>query len=355
MDSAAGSRSVAPPDPDRAPILVVGTGRSGTTLLRLLLNAHPRIYLTHEASFYLIRSGLPERPSPDQWLGRYFRSGSFAFLRLGRAEVRAELQRGPGSDRLAGAYRAVMRAKARQYAKPRYGDKTPVNTACLKKIFEDFGDPRVIHVVRDPRGTVASLLRMPWAASSVGLNSLFCQMRLKEVRPFAQRIHEIRLEDLLADTERVMRGVLEFVGEPWDDAVLDHVHHAPLHDVPPFPWFRAAKSAVRPPTGEPAWMRQLDPAWIRNIEQVHRSSMERYGYRTAELDPEPGFAARQLARLADLPEVWHSLRHRKKLLRLTRGSTVPDPREAMVTLMQFNPRAWALYPDFVMPRVPEVR
>ena len=210
-DSATGACGMPQPDPDRAPILVIGTGRSGTTLLRLLLNAHPRIYLTHEASFYLIRSGL--------------------------------------------------------------------------------------------RATVASLLRMPWAASSVSLNSLFCLMRLREIRPFSGRIHEIRLEDLLIDTERVMRGVLEFVGEPFDDAVLDHVHHAPLDDVPPFPWFSTAKSAVRPPTGEPSWMRQLDPTWIRNIEQVHRSTMDRYGYQRAELDPEPGIAARQRARLADLPEI----------------------------------------------------
>ena len=36
-------------NPERSPIFVVGTGRSGTTLLRFMLSAHPRIYITHEA------------------------------------------------------------------------------------------------------------------------------------------------------------------------------------------------------------------------------------------------------------------------------------------------------------------
>ena len=37
---------------DESPIFVIGTGRSGTTLLRQMLNAHPRIHITHEAGFY---------------------------------------------------------------------------------------------------------------------------------------------------------------------------------------------------------------------------------------------------------------------------------------------------------------
>ena len=42
-------------DPDEAPVFVVGTGRSGTTLLRQMLDAHPRIHVTHEAAFYFYR------------------------------------------------------------------------------------------------------------------------------------------------------------------------------------------------------------------------------------------------------------------------------------------------------------
>ena len=43
------------------------------------------------------------------------------------------------------------------------------------------------------------------------------------------RFLEIRYEQLVADTEKQMRQVLEFVGEPWDGAVLHHTEHP--HDV----------------------------------------------------------------------------------------------------------------------------
>jgi hypothetical protein len=43
------------------------------------------------------------------------------------------------------------------------------------------------------------------------------------------RFLEVRYEALVADTEKTMRQVLEFVGEPWDDAVLHHTDHQ--HDV----------------------------------------------------------------------------------------------------------------------------
>ena len=37
-----------------------------------------------------------------------------------------------------------------------------------------------------------------------------------------ERYLEVRYENLVSDTEKQMRQVLEFIGEPWDDAVLRH-------------------------------------------------------------------------------------------------------------------------------------
>ena len=50
-----------PPDPDRAPIFLIGCGRSGTSLLRSMLNAHPRIYLLQESAFFSWTGKLPGR------------------------------------------------------------------------------------------------------------------------------------------------------------------------------------------------------------------------------------------------------------------------------------------------------
>ena len=116
-------------NPDDAPIFVVGTGRSGTTLLRLMLNAHPRIHLTHEASFYVGRQFLPRRFSASDWLERYFKSFSFAWLLIHPDEIREDLAlthpEGAPREAFPDAYRSIMRAKAAHYSRPRYRDKTP--------------------------------------------------------------------------------------------------------------------------------------------------------------------------------------------------------------------------------------
>jgi hypothetical protein len=338
-------------DPDRSPIFVVGTGRSGTTLLRMILNAHPRIYLTHEASFYLGSTGRSRELGVFEWFQRYVGTLAFAWLKVDAGEVKKELA-GDSDDGQFRAFSAVMRCKAGQYKKPRYGDKTPLHSAYLQKIFEDYPDPRVIHVVRDPRGSVGSLLRMPWASGSVALNSFYCDRQMKMVRPFADRIHEIRLEELLADPAGVMKGVLEFVREPWDPAVLDHENHAPKDDLPPFPWFLSAGRNIKAPTGEPAWRRELSPVWIRIVERMNRYGMTRYGYEPARLDPRPGLFARMGARLKELPEVFRSIGRMARFARLCRKKELPDPQVAMEALLSINPAAWKRYPDFKMPRVP---
>jgi hypothetical protein len=348
-------RMSAAPDPDTSPIFVVGTGRSGTTLLRLMLNAHPRIYLTHEAAFYVGGNFLPRKASGSDWMELYFKSFSYAWLRLDPQVVRDEVAKthpdGLARDERRIAYSALMRCMARRYDKPRHGDKTPFHATFLKAIFRDYPDARVVHILRDPRATVHSLSRMPWAPGSMILNNRYCRQIIRETRPFLDRIFEIRLEDLLGDAREVMRGVLEFVGEPWDDRVLDHTNHAPLEDTPPFPWLLTAtkKRDAAPRTD---WIDAIPPEWIRQIEHRNRIYFEKYGYERAELAENPSRLARFAAILRDIPETHRFLRRFIPLIYKLTRTNPPTAEVAQNLLLQLNPRAWSHYPDFTMPGRP---
>lgn len=345
------------PSPDDAPIFIIGTGRSGTTLLRQMLNAHPRIYVTHEAFFNTYAQYTPKTVPASQWLERYFMTFSFAWMRVDPAEVRSELPAELPRRRIAEAFRAVMRCKARQYDKPRYGEKSPLDVVNLARIFHNFPDPRVIYIMRDPRATVASLRRMPFATSSTLMNSLLCAQQLKLLQAHLKRIHTVRLEDLIADPGPVMQRVLEFVGEPWDAAVLDHIAHSPTDDVAPFPWFESAKhKKPRPDPGSPPWQSKLSPAWVRIIERTNSFGMKHFNYPIAELPREPGRLKQYLIQVGELPGLaasgWRAWRMARRIRAHFEGRRLYDPQQAMEDHLKTNPRAWANYPGFEMPRVP---
>jgi hypothetical protein len=329
-------------DPERSPIFVVGTGRSGTTLLRFMLSAHPRIYLTHEASFYVWESLLPKREFPEA----FFETHSFRWLRVDPARVRARLT---GSSTSGDAFSAVMREKASQYGRVRWGDKTPGHTHFLKRIFEDFPEAKVVHIVRDPRSTVLSLCRMPWASRSPYANAVYCEIDWKRAAPFRERMLQIRLEDLLAKPRETMGRVLEHVGEPWDDAVLDHPAHIPAKDdMPPYPWLEvAARARGAPEQGWPG----LTPVQIRMIERLTQRTMKGAAYAPAELAAKVSLPAVWRAGLGEVPE---SLRHLMTYYRHTRAITAERDftGEALALFRLINPEAWARYPGFEMPVAP---
>jgi hypothetical protein len=343
--------------PDDAPIFVIGTGRSGTTLLRQMLDAHPRIHVAHEAAFYFYLSIAPREASVRAWLGRYFDTFSFAWLRIDPREILGELPAALPRARDADAIRALLRCKARQRGKPRYGEKNPLDTMSLGRIFADFADPRVVYVVRDPRATVASLGRMPWSTGSVLANSLFCRLQQALVAPFLDRILEVRLEDLAGDPRATMQTVLRFVGEPWDEAVLDHVRHARRDDVAPLPWFAAATGeAPSLAASEGGWRTALSPASIRLVERVNRAAMARYGYAAAILEAEPDAGDVARAGVGEAPEIARTaarvMAYRRRCVRHMRGVERFDPQEALEASLGFNPDAWRFYPGLRVPRVP---
>jgi hypothetical protein len=339
-------------DPDRAPIFVVGNGRSGTTLLRLMLCAHPRIYIAHEATFYLWDGRLPRSMPRREMIGFYLQSRVARWLGIDPTRVMDQLPDPLPPDRMNVAYAAIMREKAAQYGRPRYGDKTPGNAWCLDRIYRDFPDARVVRIVRDPRGNVESLLRMPFGSASVLANAVMLQSEQKSCEPYRDRILTIRLEDLLSDGRTVMGKVLDFIGEPWDDRVLDHAHHLPdNNDMPPHPWLESSARDRAAPSG-PQW-KSLSPAQIRLIEQVTRGRMKAGGYTPAVLDPDPGWLAVLAERLRQTPEAMRFAVIAARIGFRLRKPAAYDTESTNDLFRQLNPGSWVRYPSLGGQLVPE--
>ena len=122
------------------------------------------------------------------------------------------------------ALRAFYSLYAARFGKPRWGDKTPAYAEHMLAIERLLPEARFIHVLRDGRD-VALSLRDVWfgPASIEEAATQWCE-RIQAARRQATGVGaylEIRYEDLVRDTESVLRRVCEFIELPWSESMLE--------------------------------------------------------------------------------------------------------------------------------------
>lgn len=337
------------------PIFITGYSRSGTSLLRAMLNAHPAIFITQESGFYqwLRPDRLRGCTTARAWFEGYARTASFRLLGVDPGPILAEIPVDlPRAE--AGAFLAprVLGATARRLGRPRWGDKTPLHSQRLESIFADFPEARVIHVVRHPLPTVSSILRMPWGCDSVVVNALLLREVARAVRPYHARILVIRLEDLVADPRAALARVLDHVEEPWDDRVLKHDRYSYVTDDTVLPWLSdaAAPVAARP------WRQELSPAQTRLVERFCGGALSLYGQAQEPRGENPGAIALSQTLLADL---WTAARFLWRMLRSAPPLSRPEQIDALAQLrwlFQLNPSdrvspAWREVPEALQRRL----
>ena len=195
------------------PIFVVGCQRSGTTLLRLMLDSHPHISCGPETRFLDDFAKLTE----ESW----DRLGLYGFPKSYWYEKCAEF------------FDSFQTEYAKGRGKTRWADKTPRYALSLDFIDSLFPTSQVVHVVRDGRDVVASHRDRFGYRSAVKAVEKWPRY-IRAARAFGERVPtdrylEVRYEALVSDPETEMRRLLRFLSEPWDPAVLDF-EDAP-HDV----------------------------------------------------------------------------------------------------------------------------
>lgn len=258
-----GDSLVAEPRPERLPsepeaIFIVGAARSGTTLMRNILERSPRIAVAREnhflghlresegARYYFRRAGDPKSDETVRRIIAMIYSGDFQqqsrmrevsiFWRwlmenVPQAEMESRLLAAERTER--GMFAAFLRAYADSQGRPVMGEKTPAHIAYVDTLLEWFPNGRVVHMLRDPRGVYVSDLRRrrvklrkpySWFSKLPGLLPLVILLQSVWVWRGAAKRHAtyeskypgryllVRFEDVVARPDETLPALFDFLG-----------------------------------------------------------------------------------------------------------------------------------------------
>lgn len=279
------STTTHPIDVER-PLFVCGVGRSGTSLLQSMLNAHSALAFPPETHFfrrYAIGRGAAQWrvSSSDERRARLALD-----LELARAGVDVEaLAQLPDPGH---AFRALLCAVAAAEGKQRVGDKDPRNIDALPALAREFPAAHLVHIVRDPRDVLTSRMQAAWSAHRPWwVHPLIYAEQLRrgcaEGRAcFGERYLEVHYEALIAAPERELRRICDHADLAFEPAMLDFAASARrLVDPREHSW---KKETLGPLLTANAgkWAQALSPFQVAYCESATSIAFDRFAYVRAD-------------------------------------------------------------------------
>lgn len=197
------------------PILIGGQRRSGTTLMRTMLRRHPHIACVPESHFFQASR-----------FEQFFRD-----LLAERAELFRRLGVGPAEmdSAVAVFVNALFEPYRMQKGAQRWAEKSPENALRIDYLFRLFPQAQFIHMIRDPRDTLASMKEQArsykpnWAKFTAPVTAPEWVDYIHSGERWRDRPElylEIQYEHLVRDPVATMERVLDYLGEPWTPTVL---------------------------------------------------------------------------------------------------------------------------------------
>jgi O-antigen/teichoic acid export membrane protein len=239
------------------PLFLVGSERSGTTLLRLMLDHHPQIAFEKEIDFVVTEvSDAGELPSLESYVEWIATAPGADAVAVDRSL--------PGYPELVNDF--LLQKQAASGAKPHVGATVHRNFDRLRFLWPN---ARYIHLVRDPRDVARSVVQKGWAGNpyqgaEFWVNAEACWDALITHLSGDQFI-EVSYEDLILRTREVLDEVCRFIGVDYSEAMLDYERDAPQYPQPD-------------PRLVGQWRTKLSPADVGLVEVRTSPTMESRGY-----------------------------------------------------------------------------
>jgi Sulfotransferase family len=291
------------------PVIILGVRRSGTTLLRVMLDRSASLAIPDE-SYFVPQLARRHRGTvdPTAFVDDLRRLPTLDEWGLSPGLVAKRLR--PGM-RTGEAIAAVFEAYAAVRGKPRWGDKTPLYMQHLPLLERLFPSARFVHLIRDGRDAALSFLSVPAGIMTEGWGhprdargfALQWATEVRDARTLgrragAERYLELRYEDLVADVATTLARVCGFAGLAYDDGMLGYVgqtdsarkeHQQRLNEPP--------RVGVRD------WRTEMSPADRAAFESVAGDLLAELGYEVEQR----GHDASRLAAYRVKTAAWRAL------------------------------------------------
>lgn len=294
MKQAPQSGGPLPRDPEpsseyKAPVFVVGSGRSGTTLLyhTLLSSGNFAVYLTGPVVFDLLvpRFGdLSKLKNRARLLPVWFQSYQYRVSGLDRSSIEKKILAECHSD--GDFLRIVMNEIAGHQGVERWAVAGPDNLLYIPAIARMIPDALFIHMIRDGRDVALSMSKegwirpFPWDRErSLLAAALHWKWKVERGRRFGRQIKhrylEIHFEDLVSRTTNTLADIGRFIGHEFDYEQIQRASIGTLRE--PNSTFRGADGKLTSsPVGR--WKTHLPKSDVVRVESVIGSLLEELGY-----------------------------------------------------------------------------
>ena len=218
------------------PIFVLGCHRSGTTMLMLMIGAHPRISVPEVAWYYqrfrpyLYSYGNLNDEANFRTLADEMVNGlipPYFGMDVNPATIVDEIMADAKERSFAGIFDAVLERHAREDGnKPRWAEKSPNNSFFVKEILEDFPNAQFVYITRDGRDNCAETLHSRHGLYNMVVTAERWKLFLEAVKPWREKLTvdqwlDIKYEDLARRPEAILGQVCDFIGEEYSPSMLD--------------------------------------------------------------------------------------------------------------------------------------
>jgi sulfotransferase family protein len=275
-------------------VFIVGCARSGTTLLQRIVHAHPQLAITPEM----------------HWITDYFRAGKwlspdgrvtaeqvasmmeqkrfrqFDFSREAFAGLLPNGEPQPYVNFLNGLFALYGKIKGKKLV----GNKTPAYVRRIAALHAIWPEARFVHLIRDGRDVCLSVLHWDhayrtagryttWADDPVTTTALWWLRKVQLGRQGGRALspnlyYEIFYENLVAHPEDECRKLCEFLGLPYDDAMLRFHEGRTRHE----PGLDAKKAWLPITPGLRDWRTQMPPQDVERFEAIAGDLLAELGY-----------------------------------------------------------------------------
>jgi len=223
---------------EQRPIFIIGSERSGTTLLLAILACHPRIAvpevtwyyprfrpylhtfgdLSELRNFEVLAHAMANGLRVPFWRMDDVNPATFGAEIAARAD---EIERS-----FAGVFAAMFERYTGYVGKPRWGEKTPGNVFYIEQILEDFPNAQFVYIYRDCRDASAEFIESQFGPTNAYNAAVMWRDGQQAVKPFRDKLTadqwlNVRYEDFVRDPVESLKSLCAFLGEDYDDALME--------------------------------------------------------------------------------------------------------------------------------------